>query len=45
MRPEDRATEKLEESGSRTDEVHPDEVHPDEYKWKRRPRPSFPFLQ
>ncbi|WP_208279136.1 hypothetical protein [Massilia oculi] len=30
MRPENRATEKLEESSSRTDEVHPDEVHPDE---------------
>jgi hypothetical protein len=30
MRPENRATEKLEESSSRTDEVHPDEVRPDE---------------
>ena len=46
MRPENRATEKLEESSSRTDEVQPDEEQIGEVqKWKRRPGPSFPFLR
>jgi len=50
MRLENRATEKLEESNSRTAELQPDEVQIGEMKigvqkWKRRPGPSFPFLR